>query len=138
MTNTIKFADTNCTIAIVSKSFMKSALVYGTEEYKLLKEFKTENPKVTVKVKEIRKNPNKVTYKNLTYRNMVEYIETLPNSEELLSLFETIRIRAKIAKNPYRYTADWFKEVCFKNETEFNKFRETISIETSSESAYAA
>ena len=114
--------------AVASKSFLKKAMVFGTEEYYYLKGFKSENPTVKVTAREIKKNPNKVSYKNLTYNNMVAYIETLKNSAELIAEFELQKRKAVIAKNPYRSVVNWFKANCFESDIEFNEFRETVAI----------
>ena len=49
----------NETTAIVTKKFYKQAMIYGTEEYKIMRTFKIENPGVKVIAKQIKKNPNK-------------------------------------------------------------------------------
>ena len=61
--------------------------------------------------KTIKKNPDKKTYKNLTYANMEKYIRTQSNSEELLEMFKTERERADIQTNPYRAVLAWFLKV---------------------------
>lgn len=116
--------------AYVTKSFMKNALVYGTDEYKLLKAFKNENPDIEVSVRTIAKNPNKTTYKNLTYSNMISYIETLNNSKDLLEEFEIVKSCSVIAKNKYRYILNWFQSTCFESVADFNEFRKLISLES--------
>ena len=47
--NTIRFASENT--AVASKVFMKNTMIYGSNEYKILKTFKAENPNVTVSAK---------------------------------------------------------------------------------------
>jgi len=127
MTNTtIRFTTENT--AVASKVFMKNAMIYGSDEYKILKAFKAENPNVTVSAKEIKKNPNKDSYKNLTYNNMVAYINELPNRVELIAEFEATKRKSVIAKNKYRYIVNWFKSACFENEKEFADFRKSIAI----------
>ena len=102
----IKFTSENK--AVVTKMFMKKAMIFGTDEYRLLKEFKKENPNVEVTTKNIKKNPNKQSYKNLTYTNMRKYISTLENSEVELSAFETQIKRSSICKSPYKTVMNWF------------------------------
>lgn len=116
--------------AIASKSFLKKAMVFGTDEYYTLKGFKSENPTVKVTAREIKKNPNKESYKNLTYDNMVAYIGELANKNELLAEFERQKRMASIAKNKYRYVLNWFKSACFESDIEFNKFRSEIALGT--------
>ena len=102
----IKFTSENK--AVVTKMFMKKAMIFGTDEYRLLKEFKKENPNVEVTTKNIKKNPNKQSYKNLTYTNMRKYISTLENPEVELNAFETQIKRSSICKSPYKTVMNWF------------------------------
>ena len=104
--NQIMFNDNN--EAVVTKAFQKQARIYGTEEYKLWKKVLSENPNVTMTVKTIKKNPDKKTYKNLTYANMERYIKTQANSEELLEKLRMERERSEIQTNPYRAVLAWF------------------------------
>ena len=123
--NTIRFASENT--AVASKVFMRNAMIYGSNEYKILKTFKAENPNVTVSAKKIKKNPYKDSCKNLTYNNMIAYINELPNNAELLTEFEKTKRMSAIAKNKYRYVVNWFKSTCFDNEQEFTDFRRSIA-----------
>ena len=61
--------------------------------------------------KSIKKNPNQKTRRNMTYDNMVEYINTLADEEakKALAEFDTIQKRAKIQKSPYQYVLSWFE-----------------------------
>lgn len=127
--NNIEF--TSETTAVTSKSFLKEAKVFGTKEYYILKKFKAENPDVVVSAKTIKKNPDKESYKNLSYSNMVAYISELTNKAELIDEFERQKRMAKIAKNRYRYMLNWFKSACFENDIEFEKFRSDLLAKTS-------
>ena len=60
--NTIKIMDNN--EAQVSKTFAKNAKIYGTEEDRMWREFKAENPEYEMVVKTIKTNPDKKTNKN--------------------------------------------------------------------------
>ena len=53
--------------AQVSKAFAKNACIFGTEEFKLWREYKAVYPKAQMVVKTIKKNPNKKTRRNMTY-----------------------------------------------------------------------
>ena len=46
--------------------------------------------------------------KNLTYKNMISYIKTLNNSEELLNNFQVVKERSHGKPSPYKYVKDWF------------------------------
>ena len=101
--------------AIVTKSFYKAASIFGTEEYKLWKECREQNPGITMESKTIKRNPNKRTYKNLTYDNMELFItETKPDL--LDELKKQIKL-SKVQANRYRAVLAWFL-------TEFPKYDE--------------
>lgn len=106
--NTIKIMDNN--EAQVSKTFAKNARIYGTEEYRIWREFKAENPEFVMVVKTIKKNPDKETNKNLTYENMRLYISEQDNAEELLREFEKELRLSKIQASPYHAVLTWFKK----------------------------
>lgn len=56
--------------AMVSKKFEKNARVYGTPEFNLWREYKKDFPNAVMITKSIKKNPDKRTNKNLTYRSI--------------------------------------------------------------------
>lgn len=104
--NVIKMMDDNQ--AQVSKTFAKKAKIFGTDEYKLWREFKAENPEYVMVIKTIKKNPDKRTTKNLKYENMRKFIKEQDNAEELLKEFEKEIRLSKIQSNPYRAVLAWF------------------------------
>ena len=104
--NQIMFKNNN--EAVVTKAFFKQAHIFGTDEYKLWREVLKDNPNATMVTKTITKNPDKKTYKNLTYANMEKYIRTQSNCEELLEMFKIEKERANIQTNPYRAVLAWF------------------------------
>ena len=99
----------NDTTAQVTKAFEKKACIFGTEEFKLWREYKKEFPKAKMVTKSIKKNPNQKTRRNMTFKNMEEYIKTQPNAKELEEEFKTIKQRSKIQKSPYQYVLSWFE-----------------------------
>ena len=100
--------------ARVTKAFAKNACVFGTEEFKLWREYKAIYSEAQMVVKTIKKNPNK---------NMEAFIGTLDNGETLLAQFTVIRQRSLIQKSPYQYVLDWF-ETTFENEIAMKDFME--------------
>ena len=79
----------NDTTAMVTKAFEKKACIFGTEEFKLWREYKKEFPKAKMTTKTIKKNPNKRTStKNMTYDNMEIFISQQDNAEELMAAFK--------------------------------------------------
>lgn len=95
--------------AAVTKAFKKQACIFGTDEFKLWREYLRQCPNAKMVTKSIKKNPNKKTNRNKKYDNMAEFISTLPNSEELMEQFEVIKQRSKIQNHPYGYVLDWFE-----------------------------
>ena len=108
MKNVIKMIDEKT--AQVSKAFQKKASIYGTEEFKLWREYKTEFPEAVMTTKEIKKNPlKKTSTKNMTYENMAQFIRELENAEEVMAEFKREYNKSKVQANPYRYVLAWFK-----------------------------
>lgn len=109
--------------AQVTKAFAKNACIFGTEEFKLWREYKAIYSEAQMVVKTIKKNPNKKTRRNMTYTNMEAFIGTLDSSEVLLAQFAVIRQRSLIQKSPYQYVLDWF-ESSFADEISMKDFME--------------
>ena len=128
--NVIKMMDDNQ--AQVSKTFAKNAKIYGTEEYRMWREFKAENPEYVMVVKTIKKNPDKETNKNLTYENMKLYISVQDNAKELLVEFERELTLSKIQSNPYRAVLAWFLQE-FKDYDSYKKFFKDLEKQKDSE-----
>ena len=97
------------TTAQVTKAFEKKACIFGTEEFKLWREYKAMFPNAKMVTKSINKNPNQKNRRNMTFKNMEEYIQTRPNAKELEEEFKTIKKRSKIQKSPYQYVLSWFE-----------------------------
>lgn len=94
--------------ARVTKAFKKQACIYGTNEFKLWREYKQEFPDAVMVTKDITKNHAKKT-RNKKYDNMAEFISTLPNSEKLMEQLEVVKQRSKIHNHPYGYVLNWFE-----------------------------
>ena len=86
-------------------------------------------------VKKIAKNPNKKTYKNMTYANMETYIMAQANAKELMDEFYRQRKLASISKNPYKYVLNWFIEK-FQDSDEYFTNMVTVT-ETQNSQLYA-
>lgn len=124
----------NDTTAQVTKAFEKKACIFGTEEFKLWREYKAMFPNAVMTTKAIKKNPNKKTRRNLTFANMVEYMKTQENSEDLLAEFETMKSRSKIQASPYQYVLSWF-EAKFEGYNDLKQFMAQKEEERSAEDA---
>ena len=116
----------NETTARVSKAFEKNARIFGTPEYKLWKEYLKEFPNATMTTKTIKKNADKKTYRNMTYKNMELFIEAQENSEALMKEYKRERQMSKIQTSPYRAVLAWFcqKFEDYDNYKEFFKDKE--------------
>lgn len=106
-TTAIRYIDDNT--AQVTKAFMKQASIFGTDEFKLWREYKKEFPSAKMATKSIKKNPDQKTRRNMTFANMEAFIKTQANSKELEDEFKTIKQRSKIQKSPYQYVLEWFE-----------------------------
>lgn len=124
MTNTVKVNHINNTIT-VTKTFMKKAENFGSKEYKQMMEIKSDSVLSNYKliVRSIKKNPEKESYRNLTYKNMETYISTLNLSTIYMAEYEVAKQRSKIQKSPYKYMVKWFIET-FPNYKEAEIFSE--------------
>lgn len=118
---------------IVTKAFQKKASIYGTEEFKLWREFKAEFPNATMVTKDIKKNPNKKTStKNMTYENMALYIKEQADAEALLKEFKSIYNKSKVQANPYRYVLAWFKQK-FEDHNSYMEYFESLAMASKAE-----
>lgn len=99
----------NDTTAQVTKAFMKQAAIFGTDEFKLWREYKKEFPGAKMVTKSITKNPNQKTRRNMTFANMETFINTRTDAKDLMDEFETVKKRSKIQKSPYQYVLEWFE-----------------------------
>ena len=97
------------TTAQVTKAFMKQASIFGTDEFKLWREYKKEFPSAKMVTKSITKNPNQKTRRNMTFANMETFINTRTDAKDLMDEFETVKKRSKIQKSPYQYVLEWFE-----------------------------
>ena len=114
--------------AQVSKKFAKNAKVFGSEEYIMWKEDRKDFPKAIMVVKEIKKNPDKKTNRNMTYENMKIYISEHTNKDVMLNEFARQLKISKIKKNPYRYVLSWFDKF-YPSAREYFKEEKTDAVE---------
>ena len=98
------------TEAQVTKAFQKQAYIFGTEEFKLWREYLVIFPDAKMTTKSIKKNPDRKTNRNLTYKNMEKFLCTLPDAENLVKQFKVIKTRSCTQNYPYRFVLEWFEE----------------------------
>lgn len=129
MKNTIRFI--NDTEAQVSKAFQRKAAIYGTDEFKLWRAYCADFPGTKMVTKSIKKNPDKVTYKNLTYKNMELYIKctkTGSERDQLLAEFKAMKESAAVQTNPYRCVLAWFLQK-FEDYDSYKQYFEKLEAE---------
>ena len=106
--NTIRYI--NETTAQVTKAFQKNASIFGTDEFKLWREYKAMFPEAKMVTKTIKKNPNKLNItKNMTYENMAAFIREQDDAETVMAEFKKQINLSKVKANPYRAVLAWFK-----------------------------
>ena len=124
----------NDTTAQVTKAFQKNACIFGTEEFKMWREYKEIFKDAVMTTKSIKKNPNQKNRRNLTFKNMVGFIQTQPNAKELMEEYETIQKRSKVQASPYQYVLSWF-EGKFEGYNDLKQFMAQKEEERSAEDA---
>ena len=107
--NSIRYIDDST--ALVTKAFQKNASIFGTDEFKLWREYKAMFPEAKMTTKTIKKNPDKQTItKNMTYENMALYIRQQDDAVEVMVEFQKQIKLSKVKANPYRAVLAWFKK----------------------------
>lgn len=107
--NAIRYISDN--EAQVTKAFAKNASIFGTEEFKLWREYLTYYPMAKMVTKKIKTNPDKVNItKNMTYENMAAFIREQDDAEAVMAEFQKQINLSKVKANPYRAVLAWFKK----------------------------
>lgn len=94
----------------VTKAFADKLSNPASEEYKLLRQIKADYPSLAITKRTHRTKSNFVNqYKKLTYENMEAFISLLPNADELLGVFNSLRTCANlVSTSPYTLVRSWF------------------------------
>ena len=95
---------------IMDKTFAKAASKVGSDEYNRLQRARLDYPDFTVMIREIRRNPNKESYRGLTYSYMEYYISTHGNSAAIMKEYQEMRLRAACHSIRYPHIKKWFLE----------------------------
>lgn len=93
---------------IVSKKFLKEARNINTAAYIELVNVRKDYPEFRIEIRQINKKENKMTYSELTYKFMREYIETKENADNVLKEFEKIQQLSKFQSGSYAFVKKWF------------------------------
>lgn len=126
MKNQIKYI--NDKQAEVTKAFAKKAVIFGTPEYKLWREYKKDFPEAEMVTKTRASKPRVIPTRNLSYANMVKFIKEQDNAAELLAEFKREREMSYIQTSPYRSVLAWFLGK-FENYDSYKGFLERIAEE---------
>ncbi len=110
---------------IVTKRFKREASVMDTPEFEEYMRLKEKFPTFKIVIREIKKNSDKETYRNLTYVNMENLITEVYRGDEKtrkakIAEYWSVRSISKIQPSPYAYVKAWFLE---EYNEEYNKYR---------------
>lgn len=114
MKNTLKI-DLNGKKIVMDRTFAKNCTNTKSDEYAHLQSVRCDYPDFTVITKTIKRNPEKETYKGLTYEYMEDYIlrhESEENALAIIKEFNELRTISKCHKQGLRYPTikRWFLE----------------------------
>ena len=126
--NDVKFDWDNNTI-IFNLRFSKESKIPGTPEFDRRKALKEEYPEFTFITKSARTKKKARPDKGLSFKHMKEYIGTFQNSEELLLVFEVVKIRARTTASSKKFVTDWFV-------AQFPNYRDSANIDNSNTIAF--
>jgi hypothetical protein len=112
--NTIKVNHSKRTIEM-DRVFYKASLDVRSDEYRILQQVRKDYPNYQPMRKTAKKNPDKKTYRGLTYEYMEEYIcahESEATKEAVLREFHEKILISKCHSDAYRYPKikKWFLE----------------------------
>ena len=114
MTNYLRVDHANRKL-IMDKTFAKKSSIVGTQEYSKLQECHRDFPEYSIVTRHIKKNPQKESYKGLTYEYMEDYIMTHEPQDivmKVLNEFAELRLIASCHSKAFRYPIikKWFLE----------------------------
>lgn len=123
---------------IMDRTFSQKVTDTSSAEYRHLQEVRRDYPDFKVVLRKIKKNPNKETYKGLTYDYMKDYILTHEDEENamiVLAEFSEMRQISRCHSQAKRYPVikNWFLE----KYPEIKNFGETVSVSEEDEFAEA-
>lgn len=96
---------------ILTKKFLLAANRIGTPEFQEMMTLRAQFTGYTFEEREIKKNPNKQTYGNLTYENMRKFIKGKEIPEKatiILKELDTVIDLSKTQSASYTYVKKWF------------------------------
>ena len=109
MKNTLRF-DHDARCIVMDRTFYKNSSNIRFEEYAMLQRARQDYPTYTPVIKRIKRNPNKETYRGLTYAYMERYIEGHENAEANMAEYRELRLISECHCKARRYPKikHWF------------------------------
>ena len=107
MKNTIR-VDHAKKLLVMDRTFAKNAENVRSEEYAILQNVRADYPTYAVERRRIKRNPNKETYRGLTYAYMERYITTHDNADANFAEYRELRILAECHSVRYPRIKEWF------------------------------
>ena len=109
MKNTLRF-DHDARCIVMDRTFYKNSSNIRFEEYGMLQRARQDYPTYTPVIKRIKRNPDKETYRGLTYAYMERYIESHANAEEIMAEYRELRLISECHCKARRYPKikKWF------------------------------
>ena len=109
MKGTIRLDHLNKNI-LITAAFARASMNPDTCEYKKLVEIRMLHPDYSVVKRSIKKNPEKESYRGLTYAYMEHYIMMHDKSGEVMKIYQELRLRALCHSIRYAHIKKWFLE----------------------------
>ena len=111
MKNTLRF-DHDARCIVMDRTFYKNSSNIRFEEYGMLQRARQDYPTYTPVIKRIKRNPDKETYRGLTYAYMERYIESHANAEASMAEYRELRLISECHCKARRYPKikKWFLE----------------------------
>ncbi len=109
MKNTLR-VDHDARCIVMDRTFYKNASNIRFEEYAMLQRARQDYPTYTPVIKRIKRNPNKETYRGLTYAYMERYIAGHANAEAIMEEYKELRLISECHCKARRYPKikEWF------------------------------
>jgi hypothetical protein len=94
----------------MDRTFYKNSSNIRFEEYDMLQRARQDYPTYTPVIKRIKRNPDKETYRGLTYAYMERYIEGHANAEAIMAEYKELRLISECHCKARRYPKikKWF------------------------------
>ena len=80
---------------IMDKTFARNAQIVGSVEYDMLQRARSDYATYSVVTRQIKRNPNKESYRGLTYQYMEDYIAAHEDYETAKAVLDGIRNKQK-------------------------------------------